>query len=316
MENIDVARHWREFSAGAFLFVACCSRVVGLSSQRLAAPEFRDCAECPVMVPIPTGNFAMGSSNAEKAWVVTHGGQMSAIVDESPQHRVAVQAFAIGKYDVTRAEYAAFVRDTGYPRGDGCGRNGEVWKKAPDVNWERPGFPQTDSDPVVCVSWDDARAYVEWLNARMQSPGSRGAEPHGGYRLPTEAEWEYAARGGTASRFWWGDDDADAERYAWFKRNANQRTHSEGEKPANPFGLYDVVGNVWQWTQDCYEKNYAGAPIDGRAAEGDMTCLRVDRGGSWGYPTWLLRPAARERNPRDFRDMMLGFRVARTVPVR
>jgi formylglycine-generating enzyme required for sulfatase activity len=258
------------------------------------------------MVAIPAGKFLMGSPAAEPGRFDSEG----------PQHVVQVKAFALGKYDVTSKQFLAFLAATGYQPAP-C-------NKTLNLGWQWAGrglaYPPSENEPpdwpAVCLDHKDALAFVGWLNAQVKAEHPTLAGRAGPYRLPSEAEWEYAARGGTASRFWWGDDDADAERYAWFKRNANQRTHSEGEKPANPFGLYDVVGNVWQWTQDCYEKNYAGAPRDGRAAEGDMTCLRVDRGGSWGYPTWLLRPAARERNPRDFRDMMLGFRVARTVPVR
>ena len=125
---------------------------------------------------------------------------------------------------------------------------------------------------------------------------------------------EYAARAGTTTRFFWGDDDADTDRNAWFKGNSGGRTHPVGSKPANAFGLYDMAGNVWQWTQDCYAETYAGASSNGSAAEPGNSCMRVDRGGSWFYPPWTLRSAARERNPAAYRDIMMGFRVARTLP--
>jgi formylglycine-generating enzyme required for sulfatase activity len=274
---------------------------------------FRDCPDCPEMVVIPAGGFTMGSSASEQAWAASHGATAESVSDESPQHHVSLRAFALGRYDVTRDEYAAFVRETGHSAGDGCGHDGSKWSKQPGVSWQHPGFEQTDRDPVVCVTWHDAQAYVSWVNDRVRRLIPSAGE--GPYRLPTESEWEYAARAGTMTRFWWGDDDRRAADHAWFKDNSGDRTHPVGSKPANAFGLYDVVGNVWQWTEDCYVDSYAGAPADGSAVEtGGSACRRVDRGGSWFYPPWLLRSAPRERNPADYRDIMLGFRLARTLP--
>ena len=274
-------------------------------SDRAPGAGFRDCPDCPEMVVIPAGRFTRGSPMEEKAWAVSHGALMIAVADEAPQHAVSLRPFALGKYDVTRAEYAAFVRATGRSAGDGCGHDGAKWEKRPSVSWQAPGFDQTDRDPVVCVDWQDAQAYVAWLNGQLHESA---------YRLPSEAEWEYAARAGTTTRFFWGDDDADTDRNAWFKGNSGGRTHPVGSKPANAFGLYDMAGNVWQWTQDCYAETYASAPSDGSAAEPGNSCMRVDRGGSWFYPPWTLRSAARERNPAAYRDIMMGFRVARTLP--
>ena len=260
---------------------------------------------------------------------------MYAVADEAPQHQVALRSFALGKYDVTRGEYAAFARETGYPAGDGCGRGRSIfkWEKDPKLTWENPGQAQTDRDPVVCVSWQDARAYIAWLNRKAHRGGAASA--NGPYRLPSEAEWEYAARAGTTTKFYWGDDDAAAAVHAWFNANSgcekvegffcdHGQTHSVGAKPPNAFGLYDMAGNVWQWTEDCYDNSYAGIPADERANEapssdpkakdGQGNCLRVDRGSSWMFPAWLLRPATRERNPADYRNDIMGFRVARTLP--
>jgi formylglycine-generating enzyme required for sulfatase activity len=244
---------------------------------------------------------------------VSHGASPQSVSDESPQHNVSLRSFALGKYDVTRGEYAAFVRETRHPAGEGCYDNGNPNStKRAGASWRNPGFTQTERDPVVCVSWQDARAYVSWLNAKVgRSVSTSGA---GSYRLPSESEWEYAARAGTTTRFWWGDDDDRAARYAWYKDNSGGQTHPVGSKPANPFGLYDIVGDVWQWTQDCYADTYANAPMDGSAAEAGDACLRSDRGGSWFYPAWLLRPATRERNPADYRDTVMGFRLAGTLP--
>jgi formylglycine-generating enzyme required for sulfatase activity len=271
------------------------------------------------MVVIPAGSFVMGSSAAEKSWAATHGGNLPSVADESPQHTVTIRSFALGKYDVTRDEYAEFVRETGHPAGDGCQTaaaangffDGTRPIKRADANWQNPGLSQTGRDPAVCVSWNDAQAFVTWLNKKVRAIAAHSTEEP--YRLPTESEWEYAARARSTTRFWWGDDDAAAVNYAWYSANASGHTHPVGSKSANAFGLYDMVGDVWQWTEDCYADDYANAPGDGSAHITDNSCLRVDRGGSWFYPLWLLRPAARERNPADYRDVIMGFRVARSM---
>src|SRR5438874_11943071 len=153
------------------------------TSGRAPGAVLRDCPECPEMVVIPAGSFTMGSSAEEKSWAASHGGSMYAVADEAPQHPVSLPSFALGKYDVTRGEYAAFVRETRYPPGDGCGRGRAIfkWEKDPKLTWEDHGHAQTDRDPVVCVSWQDAQAYISCLNARLskQSATSRMAP----YRL-------------------------------------------------------------------------------------------------------------------------------------
>ena len=312
--------------SAAIIFAVTALRVVDLKANDLAAAKpgavFRECPDCPEMLVIPPGSFTMGSPDSEKVWAASHGASPQSVSDEAPQHRVTLRSFALGKYDVTRAEYAVFVRETGYPPGDGCGKDSFKWNKQPDLNWQNPGFTQTDRDPVVCMSWNDARAYVSWLNSKLR--GGMSIQSDGPYRLPTEAEWEYAARAGTTTRFWWGDDENGASDHAWFKNDSDGHSHPVGLKPANAFGLCDMVGDVWQWTEDCYDNNYAGTPADGRANETPSSdvhandsqgkCLRVDRGGSWMFPARLLRSATRERNPADYRDAIMGFRVARTLP--
>jgi formylglycine-generating enzyme required for sulfatase activity len=282
-----------------------------VAGTNAAGSVFRDCSDCPEMVVIPAGSFTMGSSASEKTWAATHGLD-AGFGDEVPQHKVSLRSFALGKYDVTRREYAAFVNETGYRSDNGCYDNGNPHAaKRANASWKDPGFKQTDNDPVICVSWDDAHAYVSWLNQKLQRSDSLSGDAP--YRLPTESEWEYAARTGTTTRFWWGDDESAAAAHAWYKANSGGQTHPVGLKPANRFGLYDMAGNVWQWTQDCYAEIYAAAPNNGTAAEMGSQCLRVDRGGSWYYPSWLLRPATRERNPADYRDKVMGFRVAKTL---
>ena len=291
------------------------------TSERAPGSVFRDCTECPEMVVVPAGNFIMGSSPAEKSWAASQVGSADGVADEAPQHSVSLPSFGIGKYDVTRDEYAAFVRETGHPAGDGCVvDHSPEWKKQADRSWQSPGFNQSDRDPVVCVSWQDAKAYIAWLNSKVQKSSASGGGP---YRLPSESEWEYAARAGTSTRFWWGDDDAATPDHAWYKDNSGGQTHPVGLKSANAFGLYDMAGNVWQWTEDCYAESYSGVPTDGRANEtgvsdprrdGTKECMRVDRGGALIFRTWALRSATRERTPADCRDSIIVFRVARTLP--
>jgi formylglycine-generating enzyme required for sulfatase activity len=273
---------------------------------------FRDCSSCPEMVVLPAGSFTMGSTMKDKSWAANHGASLESVSDESPQHTVSLRSFALGKYQVTRGEYAAFVRDTAYPAGDGCGVDSYKWDKQPGLSWRSPGFEQSDRDPVVCVSWQDAHAFIAWLNGKVARSSSMKGD--GPYRLPSESEWEYAARAGTSTRFWWGNEDTGASDHAWYKGNAGAKTQPVGLKPANAFGLHDMVGNVWQWTEDCYADTYANASANGSANETPANCMRVDRGSSWLYPAWLLRSATRERNPPDFRDAIMGFRLARTLP--
>jgi len=302
------------YAGGMFALIAALANEPAAEKPAAGKPGnvFRDCPECPEMVVIPGGSFTMGSSASEKVWATQHGASVEAVSDEAPQRTVNVRAFAIGKYDVTRAEYAAFAREAFYPLGDGCGKDSFKWNKQPDLNWKNPGFNQFDRDPVVCVSWNDAQAYVSWLNHKLHNDASTSGK--GPYRLPSEAEWEYAARAGTTTSFWWGDDDAAAAGHAWFKNNSDGHSHPVGAKDANAFGLYDIVGNVWQWTEDCYAENYAKAPTNGSASESPNGCMRVDRGSCWLFRSWLLRSATRERNPPDFRDVIMGFRVAETLP--
>lgn len=224
---------------------AAASTPAVATSASVPRTVFRDCPDCPEMVVVPAGNFTMGSSDSEKSWAASHGANAESVSDESPQHNVSLRSFALGKYDVTRGEYAAFVREAGYPAGGGCFESSmPKSNKRADGSWQNPGFEQTDRDPVTCVSWEDAQAYIAWLNGKLRGHASTSGD--GPYRLPSEAEWEYAARAGTTTLFWWGDNDDGVAAHAWYKNNSDGKTHAVGLKPANPFGLYDMVGNVWQ----------------------------------------------------------------------
>jgi formylglycine-generating enzyme required for sulfatase activity len=276
---------------------------------------FRDCSVCPEMVVIPAGSFQMGSPDDEK-------GRNS---DEGPEHKVRInEPFALGKREVTVGEFRAFVAATGYrteaEQGQGCAvLDSAKWRYGAKRNWRAPGFPQGDDHPVVCVSWNDARAYLKWLSAKANQ----------NYRLPSEAEWEYAARARTTTARFWGEHSDQACQYAnvadeALKRQYNWRTIHDcddghvntapvGSYKSNAFGLKDILGNVWEWTDDCYNDSYDGAPSDGSAwSKGDCG-RRVLRGGSWGSTPDVVRLALRSRHVTEDRDDVLGFRPARTL---
>ena len=272
---------------------------------------FRDCPTCPELVVIPAGEFRMGSPGSEEGRRDTEG----------PQLRVRVERFALGRYEVTRGEYAAFVAATGRD-GDRCrALNGTSWEWSDGASWRSPGFPQTDEDPAVCVSWDDARAYARWLS------GETGRR----YRLPSEAEWEYAARASTSTSRYWGAgpsgqcgnangaDAAGKQRFrgwTWAVSCNDGRvfTAPVGTFAANPFGLFDMLGNVWEWVEDCWHDSYQGAPSDARAWTSSGDCgRRVVRGGSWSTYAGYLRPGARFGSSTANRTYDQGFRVSRTL---
>jgi len=200
--------------------------------------SLKDGGKAPEMVIIPAGKFRMGD--------ITGNGDD----DEQPVHEVSVKSFAMGRYPVTVGEFRQFVEATGY-KTEAEKRDGAYvwkdndWKMLKDANWRKPYFSQDESHPVVCVSWNDAQAYIKWLS---EETGKQ-------YRLPTEAEWEYAARAGTETDYWWGNDIDETK--ANYSNNLG-RTSPVGDYEANPFGLYDTVGNVWEWTCSEYEEKYNG----------------------------------------------------------
>ncbi|MFQ5643896.1 MAG: SUMF1/EgtB/PvdO family nonheme iron enzyme [Thiogranum sp.] len=204
--------------------------------------------------------------------------------DERPQHRVQLSGFAISKNEVTFAQYDRFAQATGRAR-------------PADEGWGR------GARPVINVSWQDAIAYTRWLSAQT------GAH----YRLPTESEWEFAARAGSNKRFWWGNevDDNRANCFDCGGRWSGSRTAPVGDYPASPFALHDMAGNVMEWVQDCYVPGYADAPVDGAAVVTGDCSFRVVRGGGYSSPADMLRSASRDKRSPDARLDNLGFRVVR-----
>ena len=254
--------------------------------------KFRDCAGCPELVVVSSRSYEMGSPSGEEG----------RYADEGPQHRVRIsESFAVGVFEVTRGEWGRFVVATGHSAGDSCVTyEGGEWGERSGRSWRAPGYGQGDGHPVVCVSSEDARAYVGWLS------GETGEE----YRLLSESEWEYVARAGTRTSRYWGDGESGQCRYAngadWsLKRRYNDwkwsvatcddghaHTAPVGSFGANGFGLHDVMGNVWEWVEDCWHDSYRGAPSDGRAWTIGGDCdFRVLRGGSWLNGAGLLRSA-------------------------
>jgi formylglycine-generating enzyme required for sulfatase activity len=272
---------------------------------------FKECDKCPEMVVVPAGSFTMGAARA----------------DESPEHNVTIgRPFAVGRLHVTVDQYAAFVAETRYDAGSTCETYAENPRAKFGHSWRNPGFAQQGSHPVVCVSWNDAKAYLAWLAKKTQRS----------YRLLTEAEFEYAARARTSPgrypSFWFGDDENDLCRYGNGADQTEERVRGKtvfaaaacndgyaytapaGSFEANGFGLSDMLGNAWEHTEDCYNESYRGAPADGSPwTEGDCG-QRVDRGGSWLVIPSSLRAAKRDRvSTPDDRVFDTGFRVARTL---
>ena len=246
---------------------------------RLPAPSPAALRAAADMVVIPAGRFLMGCVSGRDC----EG-------DEQPVHEVTVGSFALSKYEVTFEEYDRFTEATGGARAD-------------DEGWGR------SSQPVINVSWEDARAYVSWLSAETGETGET-------YRLPSEAEWEYAARAGTTTAYSWGNGIGDnrANCDGCGSRWDVVQTAPVGSFGANAWGLHDMHGNVWEWVEDCWYGNYTRVPSDGTAWTSGGDCgRRVLRSGSWNVVSRRLRSAKRARDPPGYRSGVAGFRVARTL---
>ena len=275
-----------------------------------AGDIIQDCPECPQMVYIPTGSFRMGD--------IQGGGDS----DEKPVHRVSVKAFLMSATEVTVGQFRTFVKASGYKteaeqedRGCRTYENGS-WDLRSGKNWRNPGFKQSAKEPVVCLSWNDTQRYIKWLSEKT---GER-------YRLPSEAEWEYAARAGSETKYFFGNSTSDLCRsangaaaetdFSWRNkdcRDGYKRTAPAASFTANAFGLYDMHGNVREWTQDCWNGSYKGAPSDGTAWLSGECGRRVLRGGSWRGNPYVLRSANRNWSTSGNRFNGFGFRLARTL---
>ncbi len=289
------------------------------------------------MVGIPAGEFWMGGVEPPEALARKFSEYQypaDYFADEYPQHRVRItKPFLLGKYEVTVGQWRAFAGETGYrteAERDGAGGWGynpatqRCEGRQSQFNWRNPGFAQTDRHPVLNVSFNDAVAFCQWLSKKE---GRR-------YRLPTEAEWEYACRAGAQKRYSMGDNPADLTKNSRTldpaKADVSQHVHQVpispngsiaftspvGRSPANGFGLHDMHGNVWEWTADWYaEDYYARSPLDDPTGPPDGN-VRVRRGGGWNsFPLWA-RCSFRNINTEDSRCVNLGFRVAADATLR
>lgn len=293
-------------------------------AQQQQPRTVRDCAGCPEMVLLPGGAFVMGvpAGEEERETVPVHLRNRAA-----PQVRVTIApGLAMATRTVTRGEYAAFVADTGRATAESCWtfvNNGSSYEfvERNGLSWRAPGFPQTDAHPVVCVNWEDATAYAAWMSRRAGRT----------YRLPSEAEWEYAARAGTTTSRFWGEDRVSActfgnvadltlatalnldrrPQFTFRCSDGHVYTAPVGSFRANPFGLHDMLGNVWQWMGDCLNPSLAGQPADGSSRESGDCAERSMRGGSWSHLPWHLRAGNRARGAATDRFTFAGIRLVR-----
>lgn len=276
-----------QFAKGYFLaFILMIFFPLSLGATEKPGSIFKDKlkngGEGPEMVVVPPGFFRMGAVN---------GGGDS---DEKPVHQVKIsRPFGIGRFEITFEEYDRFCDATGREKP----KDGRRW--IPFSNWGR------DRRPVMNVSWEDAIAYTKWLS---EQSGRK-------YRLPSEAEWEYAAKAGSEERYWWGFNVGDnrANCKGCGSKFDGKKTAPPGSFAPNPLGLHETAGNVWEWCQDRWHESYDGAPDDGSAWEQGVDLRRVQRGGSFGSKPRYVRSSARGRGKPAERYVYLGFRVVRDL---
>ena len=272
---------------------------------------FKECNECPEMVVVPAGSVRLGSPGSES----------SRSEDEGPQTEIKfARPFAASKFEVTVDQFTAFMDQTEHLIEESCytveqGR----FERKPRRSFRNPGFTQTGLHPATCVEWPDAKAYVNWLAQRTGKP----------YRLLSESEWEYAARSGSSAAYPFGEEKEHLCQHAnggdlsgaevvpsmmiTECRDDHAYTAPVGSFPPNVFGLYDMIGNVMEWVEDCYDKTYKGLPVDGspRTTSNDGICLHITRGGSWNEYYGSLRVAKRATNTT--REWDYGIRIARSL---
>lgn len=312
------------FFAAAALVFGCYATAATAKSNN---PSSKDCSDCPEMVTIPTGSFMMGETREAE---LQYGAPENVAGRLGPVHKVTFsKPFAIGKYPITVAQFREFVEETGYDTGDSCVNQRMVeghmvYEMARGYNWRSPGFPQDDRHPVVCVSWEDGMAYAAWLSKKTAKR----------YSLPNEAQFEYATRAGTTTMFFWGDKkDATAclysnqpdlaqgiamgplapqdPKYRFPCNDGYGYTSPVGTYRANPWGLYDMQGNIWEHVLDCMNPDYKGAPTDGSAWMTGDCDAHPARGGSYGNAAFTAYLAMRAPRDADYRGHSWGFRVAR-----
>jgi formylglycine-generating enzyme required for sulfatase activity len=314
----------------AAALAATLGTAAGASAEQPAkAPSkaVQDCSDCPQMMPLPAGSFTMGTPLEQE---LRFGMPRHQAGKASPVHKVTfARPFAMAVYPVTVAQFRAFVEDSGYRTAPSCvsqhmSDGHFIYEDTLGVTWRNPGFPQRDDHPVVCVSGEDAEAYAAWLSRKT---GHR-------YAVPNEAQYEYALRAGTTTAFFWGDDrDARACEYSnqpdldqgaamagapsgpdyrFQCRDGYAWTSPVGSFKPNSWGLYDMQGNIWEWTADCLNDNYQGAPSDGSTWRSGDCDGRMSRGGSYGNAVFSTYAGVRAPRYVGYVGHSWGFRVVRT----
>lgn len=285
---------------------------------------FKDCPDCPELVVVPAGSARIGSNEQERAGFSV---PQSFAAREGQLNVTIAKPFAVGRFEVTRDQYAAYVADAKVPFEAGCaGYDPAVngWPMRPGLSWRDPGFEQSGRDPVVCLNWYDAKAYVAWLSKRTGK----------NYRLLSEVEWEYAARGGSTGVYPWGSSPADmcSRANIYDRPTAEALQDKDGLKESlclnppqgnftdpvgsyapNGFGLYDVIGNAWELVEDCASDSYADVPTDGTVREQAGCTMRMPRGGGWNSRAWTARLSTRGKGDAEYRAVALGMRIARDL---
>ena len=301
-------------AAAAALLLAATALILAphhLGFEKMLTPAgtppgtiIRDCPTCPLLTVLPAGRFKQGAPTAHAS--------------QQPQHWVAINySLAVSLNEVTVGEFKEFADATGRNMA-GCEIYDGRWQRHAEITWKNPGFPQSSVHPVTCVSWSDATAYAKWLSARSGHA----------YRLPSASEWEYAARAGSDASVAWANaaqacaygnvaDQNAAQKFpGWSAFDCSDGyvgTAPVGSFKPNAFGLNDMLGNVFEWVQDCWRDDYRGAPRDGTARlDGDCR-LREARGGSWFTPPDFVSAAYRNQFDIDHRSTAVGFRVVREI---
>ena len=308
-------------------FIATVLPVAAFAAEPLQPGDtFSDCRDCPEMVVIPAGHARLGSTATDRGRFEIP----KVFADrEALQLDVTIaKPFAVSKYEITRGMYGRYVEEAQVVTEPGCAGfdiTTGTWPFNKAWSWRDPGFPQGNDEPVVCMNFPDAKAFVEWLAKKTGKP----------YRLLSETEWEYAARGGATTTYPWGESaDAICERanvydiptatalgdregladHLCAQPKVKIFLEPVGSYPPNGFGLYDMIGNAWELVADCASDTYAEVPTDGRAVDRPGCTRRMPRGGGWNSRAWTARLATRGQGDAGYRAVALGIRIGRDLP--
>lgn len=291
-----------------------CLFLFGVSESNAQHTKLKKhCENCPEMISVMGGDFLIGSSDFQD--------------DEQPVKKIKIAAFMVSRFEITVSQYSKFIDEVGFQEQSPClvmGENGS-WYQNNEASWDNPGFEQGPTHPVVCISWQASKAFVKWLNTKIDD-----TQPQ--FRLLSESEWEYVAKAGTQTTYWWGNNEEDFCQYTngadavafeqypqWIKAGKCSDGHLYTapvgfyEKP-NKFGAEDMIGNVWEWVEDCYKDGYSALANNGDPQQMSPCEKRVFRGGAWGdYGSFYLRSTYRGAWPSGGAFSNVGLRIARSA---